>query len=138
MAGPVPLLHAGEKVHAGLLAQYEGQARRAFIGVVEAYADGIMRLRGKSWLYDPLEGLYVPKSDERVRLVSIGSGRYVVNILPPETDLDNIRYHLRPDGSMILTDGGTLMMDVSEGDLRMPRRRPTRPPAHGANPGDAI
>jgi hypothetical protein len=115
------ILKAGEKVHAGLLAQYEGQVRRAFIGVVEAYEHGVARIRGKSWLYDPMEGVYVPKGDERIRLVSVASGRYVINVLPPETNMENLRYHRRPDAALLLTDGEALMMDVSEGDLPRPR-----------------
>jgi hypothetical protein len=117
------LLKAGEKVHAGLYAQYEGQARRAFIGVVEAYEDGVARIRGRSWLYDALTGVYTAKEDERVRLVSVTSGRYVFNILPPGTDMNEVRYHLRPDGSLWLTDGKALMMDVTEGDVRRPHAR---------------
>ncbi len=122
------LLKPGEKVHCGLLAQYEGQARRAFIGVVEAYEDGVARIRGRSWLYDALQGIYTSKEDERVRLIAVTSGRYVVNVLPIETDMAQVRYHLRPDASLWLTDGSALMMDVSEGDLRRThgRARPER------------
>lgn len=119
----VDLLKPGEKVHAGMLAQFEGQPRRAFIGVVEAYEHGVARIRGRSWLFDPHQGVYLPKEDDRVRLISVTSGRYVFNVLPPETDLGAIQYHLRPDGALILTDGGALMMDVSEGDVRRPRGR---------------
>ena len=86
------ILETGAKVHAGLLATFEGQARRAFTGVVEAYEDGVARVRGKSWLYDAFQGVYVPKADERVRLISVTSGRYVFNILPPETDLSKVHY----------------------------------------------
>ena len=119
------ILKPGEKVHAGLLAAFPGQVRRAFIGVVEAYENGVARVRGRSWLFDALQGVYVPKNDERVRLISVVSGRYVFNVLPPGTDLSKVRYHRRPDGTLVLTDGGALMMDVSEGDVRRSRGRGT-------------
>jgi len=118
------ILETGAKVHAGLLANFEGQARRAFIGVVEAYEDGVARVRGKSWLYDALQGVYVPKADARVRLISVTSGRYVFNVFPPETEMSKVRYERRPDGTLLLTDGRALAMDVSEGDVRRSRAQP--------------
>ena len=112
--GAQALLVPGEVIHARMRPRFADDVRRAFIGIVRAYQDGVARVEGKTWVFNAREGVYVPKATARVRLIPISSGEFTVNVLPRTTQIEKVRYVLSEDRRLILTDGASLKMDVSE------------------------
>ena len=108
------ILSPGEIVHARMRPRFADDVRRAFIGVVKAYEDGVARVEGHTWVFNARDGVYVPKQAQRVRLIPVSSGEFTVNVLPRTTQIEKVRYELAADRRLILTDGAALKMDVSE------------------------
>ena len=108
------VLSPGEMVHSRTRPRFVDDVRRSFIGVVKAYEDGVARVEGKTWVFNAREGIYGSKRDTRVRLIPVASGEFIVNVLPRTTQIEKLRYERTKDGRMLLTDGGSLNMDVSE------------------------
>ena len=86
---------------------------RYFIGVVEAYADGIAKVSGFTWTRDAARG-FQRKSDRRTKLISIASGGLIVYEIPDEVDIEDVRIE-QPGGHVVsATDGSKFRMDLSE------------------------
>jgi len=86
---------------------------RYFIGVVEAYSDGIAKVSGFSWTRDASRG-FQRKADRRTKLISVAAGNLIVYEIPRETDVEEIRIE-QPGGHVVTaTDGGKFRMDLSE------------------------
>ena len=117
-AGKQPLLAPGDIVCARLRPRFPDDLRRVFIGTIKAYQDGVARVDGRSWVFNTRTGIYEPKKDRRERLIPIASGEYTINVLPRTTRVDKIRYVLSSERQLVLTDGGSLVMDVSEYRVR--------------------
>lgn len=87
---------------------------RFFVGVVEEYEDGLAAVTGHSFVREPVRGDLVRKPDQRTKLVSIASGNVLVYLLPSATALEELRAEHGPDGSVVLTDGAGLCMDLTD------------------------
>ncbi len=108
------MLNPGEKIHVIHRRQFEKDARRHFVGQVELYQDGVARAVGYVFVVDDLnKHMFVRRPDRRTKLIPIASGDVIVNVLPPEVDLDQVHYELK-DRSLFVTDGQGWSMDVKE------------------------
>ncbi len=87
---------------------------RFFIGTVEAYAEGIARVSGYSWVREQIRGDIRRKRDQRTKLVSLASGTLLVYVLPKDLDIENLTIEHGPDRDYVLTDGKDFQMDLSE------------------------
>ncbi len=87
---------------------------RFFIGTVEAYADGMARISGYSWVREQLRGDILRKRDPRTKLVSLVAGTLLVYVLPDEVDIENLSIEHGTDRDYVLTDGKEFQMDLSE------------------------
>jgi hypothetical protein len=86
---------------------------RYFVGVVEGYADGVVKVSGFTWARDTSRG-FQRKTDRRTKLISIAAGNLIVYELPRETDVEDIRIE-QPGGHVVIaTDGKKFRMDLSE------------------------
>jgi hypothetical protein len=90
---------------------------RFFVGAVEEYDDGVLRIRGFSFHLNPYEVAGTERhGEERVRIASLASGDQFY-LLPRELDISKVNLRRSPK-SLMLTDGGALTMDLSEWLLR--------------------
>jgi len=87
---------------------------RFFIGTVEAYADGMARVSGYSWVREQLRGDIMRKRDQRTKLVSLASGTLLVYVLPDDVDIESLAIEHGSDQDYVLTDGKGFQMDLSE------------------------
>ena len=106
---------------------FENDHSRLFVGVVDAYHDGIALVTGRTWLKDGYSGEYLCKPDFRTKVVAIASGTVIVYRLPSSVDLATFR--IEADGQDVVgCDDGGFRMDLNEGapqpDGRKAQRRP--------------
>ena len=86
---------------------------RLFIGVVEDYDAGVVRLRGYAYHINPYEITGTERrAEERVRIVSLSAGD-IVYVLPREIDLAALQVRRSPK-TLLLADGQSLLFDLSE------------------------
>ncbi|MDP4530147.1 hypothetical protein Q3O59_14050 [Alkalimonas delamerensis] len=86
---------------------------RFFLGEVEAYQDGIVKVSGHTILRDGVSGTMKEKSDRRTKLFSISSGTLIVYELPANLQLSDL--HFQSKGVRLsLTDQASFSMDLTE------------------------
>jgi hypothetical protein len=107
------LLNPGEKIHVVHRRQLDTEPHRHFVGVVDQYAGGVIRMTGHLYVVDKSTFQFVKRPEVRTRVVSVVSGEIIVNILPAGTDLEKIVYKL--EGAAVrVTDGTDWHLDLSE------------------------
>ena len=108
------VLRSGDKlliVHRRL---FDKDQSRLFIGRVEEYDAGLVKVAGRTFVRDPLSGEYVGRADTRIKILALSSGTLIVYQLPQNTQLENIQFILDSSGGITMTDGNVLSMDISE------------------------
>jgi len=109
-----PILKRGENILVIHRRRFDKDIRRHFIGTVDAYEDGVARASGYVFVIDDLnKHLFMKRPDRRTKLVPIGSGDVIVNILPEPVDIEEVRYVLS-ERTLWITDGNGWKMDVKE------------------------
>lgn len=91
---------------------------RFFVGIIEAYDEVAVRVRGYPFHLNPYEVSGAERhGDERVRILSMTAGD-LIYVLPRE--MDTAKVHLRRSPkSLMLTDGEAFTVDLSEWLLRV-------------------
>ena len=108
------ILNPGDKIHVMHRRNFEKDVRRHFVGQVEAYEQGVARASGYVFVIDDLSRhLFVKRPDLRTKLIPVGSGDVVINVVPGSVALEKVEYVLR-DRSLFVTDGSDWSMDVKE------------------------
>ncbi len=92
---------------------FDGDVPRYFAGDVTAYEDGIVKVRGFTFVRDPSSGDYIRKEDLRTKIVSLTSSAFLVYELPPTTSIASLRFATF-DQHVVLTDGHELEMNMAE------------------------
>jgi hypothetical protein len=77
------ILNTGEKVHLIQRRQMEKEAHRHFIGVVDAYESGVVRVTGHVYTVDTATFRFFRRPEARTRIISAASGDVLINVLPP-------------------------------------------------------
>ncbi len=108
------MLKQGEKILIAHRRLFEKDTPRFFIGEVQAYEDGLAKVKGYTFVKDLFSGNMKKKSDLRTKIMSIISGTFIVYQLPVTVLLDSVRFELDQDGALILSDEGGFAMDVGE------------------------
>jgi hypothetical protein len=107
------ILHKGEKIHVIHRRNFEKDPHRHFIGVVDAYEDGLARVTGHIFTVDPVKFVFFRREEPRTRIISLHSGDVLVNIIPPSVELAKIAYR-QEKKSVRVTDGSEWFMDISD------------------------
>jgi hypothetical protein len=107
------ILKAGEKVHIIHRRNFETEPHRHFVGVVEAYEQGVARVKGYVFTVDRVKAKFFRRPDLRTRVVSVVSGEILLNVLPSSVDIEKIEYQQEPKAVRV-TDGSEWRMDISE------------------------
>ncbi len=108
------LLSPGEKIHVMHRRRFEKDLRRHFVGQVQAYEQGVARTSGYVFVIDDLsKHLFIKRPDRRTKLVPIGSGDVIVNVIPEEVDLERVAYEIK-ERTLWITDGAGWSMDLKE------------------------
>ena len=108
------ILRPGERIHVTLRRQFEEEPRRHFAGTVQTATDAVAKVDGWPWLFDPARNVFVRSQDKRMRLVSLVDSLNVIHVLPPDVDVEKLKYEVLQGGRYAITDGGDFRMDVNE------------------------
>ena len=107
------VLNPGEKIHVIHRRHFEHEPHRHFVGVVNSYVDGVLRMTGNVFSVDSSTFQFVRRPEPRTRVVSVLSGEVIVNVIPPTVDLSKVFYRL--EGAVLrVTDGADWHLDISE------------------------
>jgi hypothetical protein len=107
------ILNIGEKIHVIHRQQYEGDARRHFVGTIKAFDMGIARVHGYLFAMDNKLNQFVRRTYPRTRLIPLTSAGVVINVIPDEVEISNITYQYKVGGDTIVTDGGEWYLEVT-------------------------
>ena len=107
------ILQKGEKIHVIHRRHFETEPHRHFLGVVDAYEDGVARVTGHIYTVDPTKFVFFRRPELRTRIVALGSGDVLINIVPQSVDLEKVFYK-QEKKSVRVTDGSDWHMDISE------------------------
>ena len=108
------LLDIGEKVHVVERRLFDTDVRRHFFGEVERVEDCAMRVRGYVFTYDSALSQYVRSDGERTRILPLGVSGFIINVVPPDTNAEAVRYELSAQGRLVVTDGQRFSLDINE------------------------
>ena len=107
------LLEAGEKVLVVHRRLFDHDRPRFFVGRVDAYEAGVMRVTGLSYVRDVADGQVAEKREARTKLLSLSSGTLIVYLLPAEAAVESIRFVLDRE-LLTLSDGQGFTMNLTE------------------------
>ena len=98
------ILKPGEKLHVIHRRKFEREAHRHFVGVVEAYENGLARVTGHIYTVDVVKFSFFRRAEKRTRIISLVSGDVLVNVLPNTVKLEEITYK-QEKKAVRVTDG---------------------------------
>lgn len=112
------IIEVDEKFHVVMRRHYENQVQRHFIGKVDAVMGAIVRATGYAFIYDEMKAQYLKKDVPRTTIMNLAESGYIVNILPPTVDIDDLRYETIDRNFLALTDGKDYRLDINEFSTR--------------------
>jgi hypothetical protein len=107
------ILERGEKLHIVERRFFPDDVRRHFVGEVLNCTEWVIRLKGYTWAFDDLSGQFVRKPEKRERIISLLS-RLTINVIPPEVDLDAVKYVTDPHRGLAVTDERNFFLEITE------------------------
>ena len=107
------ILKPQEKVHVIHRRFFPKEAHRHFIGVVEYYENGIARVTGHVFTVDRIKYTFMRRPEVRTRILAVASGDLLINVLPPQVDLEKV-YYKQEKKALRVTDGSDWHLDLSE------------------------
>lgn len=100
---------------------YETDQPRFFVGVVDAYESGVVRLSGYSWAREPLRGELRRKDDLRTKIIGIASPALICYQLPRAVELTRLELkHGAQTHQIVLTDNAGFCMDLTDRNPALP------------------
>lgn len=106
------LLEVGEKVHVVERRFFEHDVKRHVVGEIVKCGSDSIRIKGYVWSFHAVCGEFVKKRGKRERVI-YADKMLITNVLPPDVDLEQLRYISNQDGHA-LTDGGAFLLEVSD------------------------
>ncbi|MDB6064670.1 MAG: hypothetical protein JWR26_878 [Pedosphaera sp.] len=107
------ILQKGEKIHVIHRRNFEKDPHRHFVGLVDAYENGVARVTGHIYTVDMVKFAFIRRAEQRIRIIALTSGDVLVNVLPNSVKLEKIVYK-QEKGSVRVTDGSDWHMDISD------------------------
>jgi predicted secreted hydrolase len=93
---------------------FETDKGRYFMGEVDQYESGLVKVTGHSWVQEQFGGKLVKKDELRTKIFSLMSGTLLVYELPSRLDLKMVKFVQATDGKLCFTDGSKFRMDLTE------------------------
>ena len=111
--GESMLLKEGDKLLVAHRRLYDKDDVRFFIGRIEGYEAGVVKMKGHSYVRDGMSGQMIGKSEVRTKILSISSGTLLIYQLPDAVDLDLLRFEIA-GSALSLTSGEEFTMNLTE------------------------
>jgi hypothetical protein len=106
------ILQKGEKIHVIHRRHFEKDPHRHFAGIVEAYEQGVARATGYIYTVDSARFAFFRRTEKRTRFIPLASGDVLVNVIPPEVDLDKIVY--KQEKKFVRITDGKWFLEISD------------------------
>ncbi len=109
-------LEPGNKVLIVHRRLFEQDKPRFFVGAVDGFNEstGLLKITGYSFSEGKAGGKFAKKKQPRTKILSLTSGSLIVYQLPTETNPAAATLSTDGKGSLVLSDGNHLNMDLSE------------------------
>jgi len=107
------LLKEGDTIFVAHRRLFEKDEARFFVGRVDAYEGGIVKVTGRSYVRDVMRGRMIEKEEQRTKILSLASGTLLVYQLPKVVVLDALKF-VDDEGRISLTDGKDFTMNLTE------------------------
>jgi hypothetical protein len=107
------LLKEGDKILVAHRRLFDKDEVRFFVGRVDAYEAGVVKVTGHSHVRDAMGGRVVEKAEERTKILSLSSGTLIVYQLPDQVILETLKF-VSAGGRLSLTDGKGFSMNLTE------------------------
>lgn len=107
------MLLPGDKILIAHRRLFEADEPRFFIGTVDSYEDGMVRISGQSFVRDRPSGRIQPKEEPSTKIVSLASGCLLAYVLPQAADLSSVKF-TQEAGKLVAADGKSFSMNLTE------------------------
>lgn len=107
------IIQPGEKIHIIHRTFFEKDVRRHFIGTVEIAVGSMVRVTGYLFAMDHRLLQFQRRDSLRTRILTMDSGTLIMNVLPPEVEIDNITYVYSASSDILITDGSGWHMEIT-------------------------
>jgi hypothetical protein len=108
------ILAAGDKVHVIHRQLFAGDTQRHFVGTVAGCNGDLARISSYLFTKDPKNNEFAKHdSSLRTRIIPLTSGMLIINVLPPDVDIEKITYVHRGPQHIVVTDGSAWCLDLS-------------------------
>ncbi len=87
--------------------------RRHFVGTVERYDPGAMRVRGYAFVYNADQGSFVKRKSQRTCIFPLDN-HLIMFVLPYDSDIGAMRYEAIDEGGLVATDGKHFKLELDE------------------------
>ncbi len=108
------ILQKGEKIHVVMRRLFDGDVQRHFAGVVQEIQNDILRCEGYVFAFNLSRNEFEKHTGKRQRIVALADSRNIINIIPPEIEIDELFYGVSKEKHMEVTDGKTFHLDLNE------------------------
>ena len=107
------ILESGEKVHIIERLYFERDIRRHFVGEVVQCTERAIRAKGYVFVFDQLKAVFNRKPEKRERVI-FPNDRTVINVIPKDVVIDDVKYIYKADSGLTVTDGKQFSLNLSE------------------------
>ena len=96
---------------------FQNDEIRFFLGVVDDYESGLVKLTGHSFLRDSITGQMTEKSGQTTKIMSLSSGSLIVYLLPDSVNLETLHF-VQQKMRLSLVDNSGFSLDLTEKSVR--------------------
>ena len=107
------VLERGDRLHIIERRYFSDDLRRHFVGEILDCTEWVVRLKGYAWVFDAMTGQFVRKPERRERIISL-LDRLTINMIPPQVDLDAVKYVTDPHRGLVVTDEKSFFLEITE------------------------
>jgi len=92
---------------------FEKDCTRFFIGIVEEYDAGLIKVTGYTYFQDMMTGHVNRKDDSRTKIVSLASGTVLVYLVKGNPQIEDLHF-VHAGSKTKLVDNAKFQMDLTE------------------------
>ena len=107
------ILKPGEVIHVITRRLFADDLRRHFAGTVMQVSDYLVRAKGYTFVFNPNACEYRKRPELRTRIFSLIDAGIIFNVLPIETNVDELEYKI-VDERLVVTDHVSTALDINE------------------------
>ena len=99
------LLRPGEKLQVIERRAFDGDVRRHFVGEVEAADATVARVKGYTFVCNPMTGNFDRREPVRTRIIPLSAAGVVVYVIPEDIDIQAVRYEWEAGNRLVVRAG---------------------------------